>query len=249
MDKNNYLFNLIEIVNRLKNEKIKKIVLDILDNPVLSFSSTKPLISILESPAAPRKHHMFTSGLFIHTYSVVKIALLLCDVFEEIYGVNIDRDIVVATAVLHDIYKFYQYDRDLKEGGYKARDDWYLSHDYAVVAELAFRGASDDLIRVVSEVHGVVPIRTFEGLIVHLADSIDARFGEYLQNIVLSLLKEFESKECKPYAVIDEIVKKFGVKSLTELVRDRKKFLEIVTNICRNSKTSNDNRKQSELRF
>ncbi|MEM1682760.1 MAG: HD domain-containing protein [Ignisphaera sp.] len=235
---NIHLSDLLKFAEDIKNEKIRRIVIDILTNPILSFSSVKPLIDIEESPAAPRKHHMFTGGLIVHTYSVIKIALMLCSIFEEVYGVSIDRDLVIASALLHDIYKYYQYTKDVKEGGYKAREDWYLSHDYAIVAELASRGAGDELIRVVSEVHGIVPIRTYEGFIVHLADSIDARFGEYHQNNILMMLRYFENNSCKPYAMLDEIVKKFGVKIMARLYRDRDILSNIVVSICTHSSSN-----------
>ncbi|MEM1526885.1 MAG: HD domain-containing protein [Ignisphaera sp.] len=225
-----YVEKLKSIALSINNDDVKKIVLDLLENPRLSFASNKPLIQVEVSPAAPRKHHMFTGGLFVHTYSVAKIALTLCNIFEEIYGIPINKDLVIAASILHDIFKYYQYTIDDKEGGYKARDDWYLSHDYAIVAELALRGAKDDLIRVVSEVHGIAPIKTFEGLIVHLADTIDARFGEYIQNNAISLLKELEDYDIKPYAILDEIIKSEGPKVLGFLAKDRDIFIDIVRN-------------------
>lgn len=228
---NIYIEGLKRLAENISNEYIRDIVLSILKKPLLSFTSAKPMIQFEESPAAPRKHHMFIGGLFVHTYSVTKIALTLCDIFEEVYGLKIDRDLVIAAAILHDIFKYYQYARDDEEGGYKPRDDWYLSHDYAIIAELAIRGVGDNLIRVVSEVHGVAPIKTYEGLIVHLADTIDAKFGEYLQNDAISILKEFNRQECKPYAILNEVVKNFGVKALGLLAKNKNEFLELIKKI------------------
>lgn len=223
-----YFKLLIELAESINREDLRRIVFSILKNPLLSISSTQPAVVFEESPAAPRKHHMFSGGLIIHTYSVAKIALTLCDIFSEVYKLSVDRDLVLSAAILHDIYKYYQYIKDDKEGGYRARDDWYLSHDYAIVAELATRGAKDDLIRVVSEVHGVTPIKTYEGLIVHLADSIDARFGEYIQNNIISLLKELEQQGHKPHAVVDESVKIFGVEILGLASKDKDSFLRLI---------------------
>lgn len=228
MSTQEYLEKLLILVEGISDVEIKKTVIDIIKNPVLSFTAVKPLIGFNESPAAPRKHHMFSGGLIVHTYSVVRIALAVCDILEEVYGVSVNRDLVMAAAILHDIYKYYQYARDDKEGGYKARDDWYLSHDYAIVAELVARRAKEDLIRVVSEVHGVAPIKTYEGLIVHLADSIDARFGEYIQNNAVLLIKDLEQIDSKPYTVLDEAVKTLGVKILGLLTKDRNKFIELI---------------------
>lgn len=225
-----YLEKLKSIILSINNNDIKKITLDLLENPQLSFTLNKPLIQLEESPAAPRKHHMFTSGLLVHTYSVVRVALSLCSIFEEVYGVKVNRDLVIAAAILHDIFKYYQYTKDDKEGGYKTRDDWYLSHDYAIVAELALRRAKDELIRVVSEVHGVVPIKTFEGLIVHLADTIDAKFGEYIQNNAIALIRELDNQNLKPYAILDEVIKSEGPKVLGLLAKDKEAFIDMVKN-------------------
>lgn len=226
-----YIEKIAKLTATIADESIRNIVEDILKKPRLSFTRAEPKIKIEDSPAAPRKHHMFTGGLAVHTYSVAKIALALCDIFAEVYGIPVNRDLVLAASVLHDIFKFYQYENDFKDGGYKARDDWYLSHDYAIVAELAVRGAKDELIRVVSEVHGLAPIKTLEGLIVHLADTIDAKFGEYLQNHVISHIKEIEQAGSKPFQILDELVKAFGVKMLGLSVGNRESLSKAVGDI------------------
>jgi len=66
---NTSLESLRELARQINNVELQKLVLDIIDNPVLAFTDIKPLIKIEESPAAPRKHHFYTGGLIIHTYS------------------------------------------------------------------------------------------------------------------------------------------------------------------------------------
>jgi hypothetical protein len=80
-----------ELVNLIKDNELKKIVEDVLNNPVLSFTDVKAKIKLEESPAAPRKHHFFTGGLILHTYTVTKIALTLSEIFYEVYGIRADR--------------------------------------------------------------------------------------------------------------------------------------------------------------
>jgi len=228
---------LIELANRVNRNDLKQLVIDILRNPRLSISSVEPSISIEESPAAPRKHHMFSGGLVIHTLAVARIAEALVDIFESIYNVKADRDLVLAAAILHDIYKYYQYERDVVGGGYKPREDWYLSHDYAIVAELAKRGARDDIIRVVSEVHGIAPITTIEGLVVHLADSIDAKFGEYIQNVLLSRLKVLEQSGCNTTIALIEAARVEGIKNILARIRSKDELIDIVKKYCRNTRS------------
>jgi len=177
----------------ISREDLRRCVLGMLEDPRMTITKVEPLVTLEKSPAAPKKHHAFEGGLLLHTYSVALLALRISEVVERVYGIRVDRDLVLAAAILHDLYKFYQYRYDEREQQFKPRKDWYLSHDYAMVAELARRQCSDDLIRIVSEVHGTVPISTIEGLVVHLADSIDARLGEYIQNRILEELKDLES--------------------------------------------------------
>lgn len=226
--------SLVELAREIRDDSIRSLVLDIIGNPRLSFTSAEPLISLHEAPAAPRKHHMFSGGLIVHTVSVVRIALAIQRIFEELYGIRANRDLIVAAAILHDIYKYYQYDKDDINGGYRPRHDWYLSHDYAVVAEMVRRGGGGDLVRIVSEVHGVAPITTLEGLVVHLADSMDARFGEYVQNEVISSIKDsgLEEKGCRPALLLDTAVKRLGVATVFQYVKDRAKLHEIFNTVC-----------------
>lgn len=229
---NTSLESLRELARQINNVELQKLVLDIIDNPVLAFTDIKPLIKIEESPAAPRKHHFYTGGLIIHTYSVTLLALKIADVFEEVYGLKVDRDLVIATAILHDIFKYYQYTIDPVGGGYKAREDWYLSHDYSIIAELAKRNAPDKLIRAISEVHGQVPFSTIEGFIVHLADSIDARIGEFTQNILLNRVKELE-KTCSVFKAVDYAVKTIGLKQvISAAISSSQEYKSLIDKLC-----------------
>lgn len=205
------LDRILKLVDEIKDNTLRDIVRGIISDPRLTFTDAKPLISIKDSPAAPRKHHFFTGGLILHTYMVSLLSREIAHIIKDAYGLDLDEDLVLSSAILHDIFKYYQYVPDNINGGYKAREDWYLPHDYAIIAELAKRGAPDKLIRAISEVHGQSPFTTIEGLIVHLADSLDAKLGELLQNILVSKVREFE-KKCPSYKLIDELLKKHGLK-------------------------------------
>jgi len=242
---------LLEELKRLalsiNRDDLRKLVLELLEEPRLSFSSAKPLISLVESPAAPRKHHLFPSGLLLHTLAVTRLALAIARIVEEVYGIQVDRDIVVASSILHDIYKVFQYEPDPVNGGYRPRSDWYLSHDYALVAELAARHAEEKLIRVCSEVHGTAPITTVEGLIVHLADSIDARLGELLQNQALARAKEVEALHgCKHVSLIIEAMKRYGIQRILRMTMTSPADLRnLLESICIEQKQSTTNQPPS----
>lgn len=61
--------------------------------------------ALLFWPAAYRLHHAIRSGLLMHTLSIVK----LCESVAEIYPF-IDRELLTAGAMLHDIAKLKEYD-------------------------------------------------------------------------------------------------------------------------------------------
>ncbi|MFW5950682.1 MAG: 3'-5' exoribonuclease YhaM family protein [Gemmatimonadota bacterium] len=54
-----------------------------------------------KAPAAKRNHHAYVGGLLEHTLSVTK----LCSAMAEHYGPIVDRDLLIAGALLHDIGK------------------------------------------------------------------------------------------------------------------------------------------------
>ncbi len=56
------------------------------------------------APAAKGLHHAYLGGLLEHTVSVVKI----CEAIASHYGRAVDRDLLVASAILHDVGKIFE---------------------------------------------------------------------------------------------------------------------------------------------
>ena len=104
-------FNLDEMINKLfgyidsiENIFIKDLLSKIFSNKYI-FESYK------YSPAGIKLHHAFLSGLLEHSLSVTA----LCDTIIEHYkkiSVPVDRDLVIAGALLHDIGKIYELDHE-----------------------------------------------------------------------------------------------------------------------------------------
>jgi 7,8-dihydroneopterin 2',3'-cyclic phosphate phosphodiesterase len=87
---------------------------------------------------------------------------------------------------------------------------------------------------VVSEAHGQAPFSTLEGLIVHLADSADARFSEFIQGVLLSKLRDVEKEGCSVYKALDELVKKKGLKTTVQLMlQSIDKLVEEAKKLCK----------------
>ncbi len=198
IERENILEQLKKIAEEIRDEEIRQAVLNILSDPKITFTHIQPKISLTESPAAPRKHHAYPGGLLEHTLSVTRLATNMAEALRETYNLPIDKDLVVAAAILHDLFKYYQYEWDSATNSYRPRTDWYLSHDFAMVAELSIRRAPDKLIRVIAEVHGTVPFTMIESLIVHHADSMDADLVARIQDILWEVSRDIETETGYP---------------------------------------------------
>ena len=210
---------LVEIAESIRDPSVRTVVLDLVREPKVTFTKVEARISFFESPAAPRKHHAYPGGLLDHTLGVVEIAERLVDVYRGVYGARVDRDLVVGAALLHDLFKYYQYEPDPLTGGYRARSDWYFSHDFLMVAELSARGAPDKLIRAVAETHGTVPFSMVESQLVHQADSTDSEIVSKLQDIVwrACIDIELELGNVKAIKIFNEALRKASLFEYVEI--------------------------------
>ena len=72
---------------------VKRIYSDIVSKP-----------SILAAPAAKGMHHTYPGGLLEHTLSVANLCVAYADQYADL-----DRQVLIAGALLHDIGKVYEY--------------------------------------------------------------------------------------------------------------------------------------------
>lgn len=88
---------LIEFINSIKNKYIKELLSNIfINNKNISESFKK-------HTAAKAMHHNYLGGLIEHTISVAEI----CD-FMAVHYEGVNRDILIASALLHDICKIIE---------------------------------------------------------------------------------------------------------------------------------------------
>lgn len=86
---------IVRLVADFKDEEIKNVVLAMLgDNKE----------QLLTFPAAEKLHHAMTGGLLYHTLSIVRLAECVCSIYP-----SIDRELLLAGAILHDIAKLREY--------------------------------------------------------------------------------------------------------------------------------------------
>jgi len=82
-----------EIAGSIQNSHLKELVYSFIKDPAFSEK-------FIRHPAAMYRHHGWLGGLLEHTLNVVKI----CEFFKKIHP-ELDRDLMVTGAILHDIGK------------------------------------------------------------------------------------------------------------------------------------------------
>ena len=179
---------LLELAGLIADDGLREKVLAFLRDPPTDLD--KPALPVGVCPAGAYQHHSYAGGLVEHTVSVVKLCMSLCDVVEEQYGGRVDRDLVHAGAILHDIMKVYCYE-ETGAGGFRTSEfGGLVDHLSLMIAEMYRRGLPLDLVHVVAGHHGdagPTKPKTLEALIVSVADQADSdlngkllRAAEYL---------------------------------------------------------------------
>lgn len=168
---------LIGYINTIKNTFIKKLLEDIFINNATISKKIK------YHSAAKNIHHGYMGGLVEHTLSVTQI----CDFMAPRYK-YVDRDILIAAAMLHDIGKIYELS-DFPENDYT--DDGQLLGHIIIGTELITETARNIngfpkklesiLKHCILSHHGEYEYgspqlpKTIEAFILHCADNMDAK--------------------------------------------------------------------------
>ena len=179
---------LVELAEQIADDELRGIVLGFLRDPPSDLDA--PALPIGVCPAGAYQHHCYSGGLVEHTLSVVGLCMSLCDIVEEQYGGIVDRDLVLAGAILHDIMKVYCYE-ETGGGGYRTSEfGGLVDHLSLMIAEMHRRGLPLELVHVIAGHHGdagATKPKTLEALIVSVADQADSdlngkllRAAEYL---------------------------------------------------------------------
>ena len=167
--------------NMIKNKDIRGLV-DALIN--------KYYRSFLEHPAATKNHHEYCSGLLQHSVYCAKLSLAIANTYDNIPGsLPIDKDILVAGALLHDLGKIKELSGPIiAEYTTEGRLLGHISIMNAEIKEMADKLNIEGEIPLLLEHmilshHGqhefgspVLPM-TKEALILSIADNIDAKIN------------------------------------------------------------------------
>lgn len=173
------------LADKIRDKALRQKVIEILEKPTFEVAGQIFKGLPLEaSPGGLSRHHSYTGGYTEHVVSTANIALAMCTSVEKVYRGKVNRDLVLAGVLLHDVFKTVTYTVD-KNGNYISTSlAENLDHLSIATSELVRRDFPLSLIHIVSAHHGEYgPIRprTVEALICHLADLTDSRLnGEIL---------------------------------------------------------------------
>jgi 3'-5' exoribonuclease len=159
----------------------------------------------LRHPAARRNHHAYLGGLLEHTLSVTRTCVYLADKYTEYYPdmkPPLDKDLVVAGGILHDVGKLREIEQRPEGAGHTAEGSLIghilLGRDMVREAAAAMKGAAaldpERLLRLehlilahqrLPEWGSPKPPMTPEALLVHFADDIDAKY-----HMIIAVLRD-----------------------------------------------------------
>ena len=109
---------LIEYINKIKDEKLRKFVFDI-------YEQNKD--KLLVAPAAKLMHHNYIGGLIVHIHECLRYAETMFGMFFQ----RVNHDEVIAACLLHDIGKIFEYKIDTESGLIDYEEDFrkeWISH-------------------------------------------------------------------------------------------------------------------------
>jgi 3'-5' exoribonuclease len=169
-----------QAVEEVRNFHLKGLLLNFLNDPDFMRRFTR-------APAAKNYHHPYLGGLLEHTANTVRICRMVCELYPEV-----DRDLLVAAAVLHDIGKIHEleYDRaiDYTDAG-RFLGHLLLSDQMIRERIAAMPGFPEDLAmrlrHAVLSHHGELewgsPKRpkTLEAILLHHVDNLDAKVNSF----------------------------------------------------------------------
>ncbi|MBM3704888.1 MAG: HD domain-containing protein [Actinobacteria bacterium] len=146
--------------------------------------------SFCKSSAAVQYHHAYIGGLLEHTLSMVKI----CNYLSENYK-NINKDLLITGAILHDIGKVIEYVSEKRGALIKITDEGrllgHITIGYGMVLEKINeikkfpKELKDRLLHIILSHHGHKEFgspkrpKTLEAFIVYHVDHLDADIGGF----------------------------------------------------------------------
>jgi putative nucleotidyltransferase with HDIG domain len=204
-----------ELAEKIHDGKLRRKVVDFLENATFKLDGktySGPSFDI--SPGGLSHHHTYGGGYLEHIVATEKLASALCEIVEEVYGGKVERDLVAAGILLHDIFKPVTYAIDEKGDFVASALSDYMDHISLVTSELVRRDFPAELVHIVAAHYGnygPIKPRTLEALIVHLADNTDSQLNGQVLDAAAYLTRK----------ATGEYVAKLTSKEAFEIVRSK----------------------------
>lgn len=176
------------VLDQIENKKIRFLTEQVIDRNYDMF---------VTQPAACGNHHAYTGGLLVHSARVALLGGEIASFYDKIYDIN--RDVIIAGGMLHDIGKVHCYKVRHKMDGTEDIESTQMSkyhHHIPIGYHIVMREAEDileqrpemsldsdalnRLLHIIISHHGRREYssnrtpRTDEAFVVYLADSCDA---------------------------------------------------------------------------
>jgi 7,8-dihydroneopterin 2',3'-cyclic phosphate phosphodiesterase len=179
---------LLKLAENIENETLRKKVVDFLKDLRLSSKDFKKypkeklkdagsLFIVPTSGMGPIERDVVT-----HTVVLTELCMRVADNFKKNYGLELNKDFLVAASILHDLMKVFEYKRTKK--GTLEPTGIMLDHTMLAVAELYHRNFPEEVIHIVASHYGEsgpTPPRTFEALVFHHLDALVSIVEYYYQ--------------------------------------------------------------------
>jgi 7,8-dihydroneopterin 2',3'-cyclic phosphate phosphodiesterase len=188
-----------KLLRKIADKTLRIKTCQLLEKPTFEVGGkTYSGMPLASAPAGKSHHHAYPGGYIEHVVSSANIALALCDSVERIYHGKINRDLVVAGMLVHDLFKPHTYtvNRQGFYGSTPLAD--YIDHLSMGTAELVRRGFPLELVHIVAAHHGEygpTRPRTIEALVCHLADFTDSRLNGEVLDAAASLARRTGGQE------------------------------------------------------
>lgn len=175
-------------IKNIENVQLKELL-------TLFFADHEFVKEYTHAPSAMSHHHNYVGGNLQHTVGVLRLCKNICEMYQ-----NINKDLVVAGAILHDVGKLreYKYTAAIDKtdignfiGHIVIGDRWVREK----IAELKKKGTDfsqeleNQLCHLILSHHGRYEYgsprlpKTIEACVLHHADLMDSQVKNYIQNI------------------------------------------------------------------
>jgi 7,8-dihydroneopterin 2',3'-cyclic phosphate phosphodiesterase len=166
---------LIELAEKIKDRQLREKVIEFIKNPALTHKDFKKYpkedIEKVKTPFSVGGGTV-ERDLLNHTMAVTDLCIKTADSIEEHYGIKINKDHLIAGALLHDMMKMFEWKAG--ESGTEPTGI-LLDHSMLAVAEFYYRGFPENVIHIIASHFGEAgptPPRNYEALILHYVDTL-----------------------------------------------------------------------------